>query len=234
MCWVRDSDEQQRDRSLTTPIAEPKFLVLTLHLIPSLESATPFLPLINLSFPFLCRTEQPTEHTQEIDEALKRAAELGAAETSTKARVALMSAPTRRVGKGPVRSEAVVSGGMVYISEQTAVSPPATVPAGGGYEEEGKRDASLAESLSAEQQAAKALDNVKRLLQEAGSGPSKVVSALLCVRDLGEDLGGVNEAWGRWIDKDNPPARTVVQTGAFAVGGGSSGVRVSVSVTAYL
>lgn len=123
-----------------------------------------------------------------------------------------------------------MSGGMVYISEQTALSSPAP---GGGNGEEGEGDASLPESLSAEQQATKALDNVKGLLQEAGSSPSKVVSALLCVRDVGQDLHGVNEAWGRWIDKDNPPARTVVQTGAVA-GGGGSGVRVSVSVTAHL
>lgn len=131
-----------------------------------------------------------------------------------------------------------MSGGMVYISEQTALSsppPPPQTTAGGGDKEQGKGDvSSLAESLSAEQQAAKALDNVKILLQEAGSGPSKVVSALLCVRDLGQDLRGVDAAWGRWVDKDNPPARTVVQTGAVAAGGGSSGLRVSVSVTAHL
>ncbi|CAN0159149.1 unnamed protein product [Pylaiella littoralis] len=171
---------------------------------------------------------------QEIDEALKKVAELGAAEASANARAALASAPTRRIRKGPVRSEVVVSGGMVYISEQTALSPPPAAPLGGGNGEEDGRDASLAESLSAEQQTTKALESVKRLLQEAGSGPSKVVSALLCVRDSEQDLRGVNEAWGRWVDKDNPPARTVVQTGAFAVGGGSSGVRVSVTVTAHL
>lgn len=128
---------------------------------------------------------------------------------------------------------------MVYISEQTALSSPPQLQqqanAGGGNVEQGEGDvSSLAESLSAEQQAVKALDNVKILLKEAGSGPSKVVSALLCVRDLGQDLRGIDAAWGRWIDKDNPPARTVVQTGALAAGGGSSGVRVSVSVTAHL
>lgn len=169
---------------------------------------------------------------QEIDEALKRAAELGAAEASAKARAALASAPTRRFRKGSLQSEAVVSGGMVYISEQTALPPPASL---GGVE--GEREggaASLGDSLSAEQQAAKVLDNVKGLLLEAGSSPSKVVSALLCVRDLEQDLRGVDQVWGNWIDKDNPPARTVLQKGAFLAGGGDSGVRFSVSVTAHL
>lgn len=151
---------------------------------------------------------------------------MGAAEASAKARAALVSAPTRRVRIGPVRSEAVVSGGLVYISEQTAVSAAGR----GAKAESGDDGAGSAESLDAEQQATKALENVQSLLQEVGSGTSKVVSAMLCVRDLGQDLGGVEKAWGRWIDCDNPPVRTVVQTGAFAVGG----VRVSVAVTAHL
>lgn len=119
----------------------------------------------------------------------------------------------------------------MYVSEQTALSPSASV---GGVEGGSEGGASLGEGLSAEQQAIKALDNVKGLLQEVGSSPSKVVSALLCVRDLESDLRGVEQAWGKWIDKDNPPARTVVQAGAFAAGGGDSSIRFSVSVTAHL
>ncbi|CAN0219918.1 unnamed protein product, partial [Ectocarpus fasciculatus] len=102
----------------------------------------------------------------------------------------------------------------------------------------------VAESLNPEQQAARALNKVKGLLEEVGSSTSKVVSAIVCVRDLGQDLPGVEKAWGRWIDKDNPPARTVMQTGAIVRGGvdgakpprGGEGidVRVSVSVTAHL
>lgn len=127
----------------------------------------------------------------------------------------------------------MVSGGLIYISEQTAMSP--SPPASGnGTKGEGADGAASAESLNAEQQATKALENVESLLQEVGSSPSKVVSAMLCVRDLGQDLDGVDLAWGRWIDEDNPPTRTVVQTGAFAAGGSDSGVRVSVSVTAHL
>lgn len=177
---------------------------------------------------------QTTCRKQEIDEALKRAAKIGTAEASAKARAALASAPTRRLRKGPIRSEAVVSGGLVYISQQTAMPPSA---AGRGTEGYKSGDAASAErlNLNAEQQATKALKNVGSLLEEAGSSPSKVVSAMLCVRDIGQDLEGVEKAWGRWIDGDNPPARTVVQTGAFfAAGGNDSGVCVSVSVTAHL
>ncbi|CAM9325384.1 unnamed protein product [Hapterophycus canaliculatus] len=184
---------------------------------------------------------------QEIDEALRKAAELGTAEASAKARAALISAPTKRLYQGRVRSEAVVSSGMVFISGQTAWSSSTTSSVSSGTEEElGQGDAAFDKSLSAEQQAAKALARIDALLEKAGSSSSKVVSALLCVRDLGQDLPGVDKAWGRWMDRDNPPARTVVQTGAVAVGGavGSrsknreqgemGGVRVSVSVTAHL
>lgn len=163
---------------------------------------------------------------------MKRAAEIDAAEASAKARAALVSAPTRRVRKGPVRSEAVVSGGFVYISEQTAL--PSSASGDGGSTDEKGDGAAVAKILNAEQQATKALENVDRLLQDVGSSASKIVSVTLCVRDYEQDLYGVEQAWGRWIDKDNPPARTVVQTGAFAAGGSDSGVRVSVSVTAHL
>lgn len=120
-----------------------------------------------------------------------------------------------------MRSEAVVARGMVFVSGQTAFSP-------GGEDGHAKGDA--------EEQATKALDKVRGLLEEAGSSPSKVVSALLCVRNLGEDLEGVDKAWGRWIDKENPPARTVVETGVIAGGGtpGGSDLRVAVQVTAHL
>eukprot|EP00903_Cladosiphon_okamuranus_P008371 g8049.t1 len=156
---------------------------------------------------------------------------MGATEASAKARAALVSVPTRRIRNGPLRSEAVVSGGIVYISEQTAVTSSA---AGSGTKKEMGGGAISAESMDAEQQTTKALENVQSLLQEVGSSRSQVVSAMLFVRDLEQDLDGVNRAWGRWIDGDNPPARTVVQTGALEAGGSDSSVRVSVSVTAHL
>lgn len=108
----------------------------------------------------------------------------------------------------------MVAGGMVYVSGQTGFPPG----------EEGD------DAVNAEEQTTKALEKVQTLLEEAGSSSAKVVSALLCVRDLGEDLEGVDKAWGRWIDTDNPPARTVVQR----VGGGGGGSRVVVQVTAHL
>ncbi|CAN0542025.1 unnamed protein product, partial [Scytosiphon promiscuus] len=118
----------------------------------------------------------------------------------------------KRIQEGSVRSEAVVSGGMVFISGQTAWSSPVAGNSSGGGEGESQQgDAASAGSLSAEQQAAKAFDRIDALLKEAGSSASKVVSALLCVRDLGQDLPGVDKAWIRWMDRDNPPARTVVQ-----------------------
>lgn len=159
---------------------------------------------------------------------------MGAAEAAAKARAALVSAPTRRIRKGLVRSEAVVSGGFVYVSEQTAMSQSA---AGSGTHDERESHGDAAgptESMDAEQQATKALGNVQSLLQKAGSSPSKVVSATIYVRDVGQDLVGVDRAWGRWIDGDSPPARTVVQAGAFVGGDSGGGVRVSVSVMAHL
>lgn len=119
-----------------------------------------------------------------------------------------------------------MSGGMVFVSGQTA-SPP---PKGSG----------VAKKIGAEEQATDALQRVRGLLEEAGSSPAKVVSALVCVRNFGEDLEGVEKAWGRWIDKDNPPARTVVQSEVVDGGSaaarvqGDSGLRVAVQVIARL
>ena len=117
-----------------------------------------------------------------------------------------------------------MSGGMVFVSGQTA-SPP---PKGNGVAKVG----------DAEEQTTDALQRVRGLLEEAGSSPAKVVSALVCVRNLGEDLEGVEKAWGGWIDKENPPARTVVQSevvdGNAARTLGDNGLRVAVQVIARL
>lgn len=117
-----------------------------------------------------------------------------------------------------------MSGGMVFVSGQTA-SPP---PKGSG----------VAKIGNAEEQATDALKRVSSLLEEAGSSPAKVVSAMVCVRNLGEDLEGVEKAWGRWVDKNNPPARSVVQSevfdGSAARAQGDNGLRVAVQVTARL
>ena len=157
--------------------------------------------------------------SQEIDEALRKAAELATASV-TQSR-APPRALVKYLRKGTVRSEAVVCHGMVFVSGQTASA------AGEGNQPVGD---------DSEQQTAKALEKVQDLLKDAGSSPSRVVSALVYVRNLEEDLAGVDKAWSRWIDKENPPARTVVQADAINSDGGKdgSGLRIAVSVTAAL
>eukprot|EP00904_Undaria_pinnatifida_P007054 jgi/Undpi1/3479/HiC_scaffold_16.g06851.m1 len=160
----------------------------------------------------------------EIQEALQKAADLAAAETARL--VAPVPPAVKHLRKGSVRSEAVVSGGLVFVSGQTA-SPPSKANG-------------IANFGGAEEQATDALQRVRNLLEEAGSSPSKVVSALVCVQSVEEDLEGVDKAWGRWIDKENPPARTIVQSevvdgSSSAVHAqGDNGLRVAVQVTARL
>lgn len=170
---------------------------------------------------------------KEIDEAF-RVATQAPKSSATQRRVAL-TAPIKSFRKGAVSSEAVVCRGMVFVSGQTA-SP--TKESGGPKVD----SASLTEGSDdpkgdvAEQQATKALEKVRELLEGAGSSPSRVVSAMIHVRSLKQDLPGFDKAWSRWINKETPPVRTVVQVDAISNGGedNSTGLRVSVGVTAFL
>lgn len=171
---------------------------------------------------------------KEIDEAFRIATQVP--KTSASQRRVALTAPIKSFRKGAVSSEAVMCRGMVFVSGQTA-SPTkgSSVPKGdvASLTEEGSN---VPKGDVAEQQATKALEKVRELLEGAGSSPSRVVSAMIHVRSLKQDLAGFDKAWSRWINKETPPVRTVVQVDAISNSGedNSTDLRVSVSVTAFL
>lgn len=94
-----------------------------------------------------------------------------------------------RIDPGPRMSQAVVHGNTVYLAGQ--VADDASLPAEGQMEQ--------------------VLANIDRLLKQAGTSKSKLLSATVYVADMAADFEAVNRVWDAWIDRTNPPARAAVQ-----------------------
>lgn len=89
----------------------------------------------------------------------------------------------RRIEPGKRMSAAVVHGDTVYLAGQV-----------------GK----VGEDVT--QQTRTSLAEVDRLLAEAGTDKSKILSATIWLADIA-DFDVMNAVWDEWVDKDNPPAR---------------------------
>ncbi len=81
-------------------------------------------------------------------------------------------------------SQTVVNGGTVYLAGQVADDWDADVT----------------------QQTRQVRAKVDRLLEEGGSGRSKLLSVQVWLADMA-DFAAMNAVWEEWIDKANPPAR---------------------------
>ena len=90
----------------------------------------------------------------------------------------------KRLDANSRRSRAVVVGGMIYLGGQVADDKQADIRV----------------------QTQETLAKIDKLLEEAGSSRSKLVSATIWLKNMG-DYDGMNEVWDRWIDPQNPPAR---------------------------
>ena len=55
-------------------------------------------------------------------------------------------------------------------------------------------------------QTQQALAQVDKLLAEAGTDRSKVLSVVLWIKSM-DDFAAMNAVWDAWIDTDNPPTR---------------------------
>lgn len=102
-------------------------------------------------------------------------------------------------------SEAVVHQSVIYLSGQ------------------------LADDLSGDirQQTRETLTSIERLLVEAGSDKSRLLSATIHLRDIAADYAGMNEVWDAWLAQGSAPARTTVQALMYA-----PEVRVEITVVA--
>ena len=54
------------------------------------------------------------------------------------------------------------------------------------------------------------LSKIDRLLQEAGSSKSKILSTTIFLADM-RDFAAMNEVWDAWVDPQNTPARATVE-----------------------
>ncbi len=93
----------------------------------------------------------------------------------------------QRIGIDKRMSQAVIYGGVVYLSGQVA-----------------KGD-------TIEDQTLAVLQQIDDLLEAAGSDKSRVLSATIWLADM-IDFPGLNSVWERWIDPANPPARATGQS----------------------
>ena len=109
----------------------------------------------------------------------------------------------------PTYSQAVIAGGLVFVSGTAPVSPST-----------GKIEGS-----TIQEQTAQCLANIRAILEEAGSSMDKLASVTVVLAHE-DDFAGMNEEWLRWFPA-NPPARQGAKLPARI-----PGVRVSIAAVA--
>ena len=108
-------------------------------------------------------------------------------------------------------SQAIIHNGIIYISGMRAVDPQTNEIKLGTVEEEAEL----------------ALQNLRIILEEAGSSLDKVLTATVYLLDIGE-YTRFNEVYKKAF-KTNRPARTCIQAGSLPFN-----TRVEITVTAFI
>jgi len=94
----------------------------------------------------------------------------------------------RRLHVGPRMSQAVIHGGLVYLAGQVADDPVPSVRA----------------------QTQQILAKIDRLLGEAGSDKTRILTANVWLADINR-FDEMNEVWDAWVAPGDPPARATVE-----------------------
>lgn len=55
------------------------------------------------------------------------------------------------------------------------------------------------------------LNSIDKLLVQAGTDKSKILTAQIWLKDIDNDFAGMNEAWSEWLDKENMPTRATCE-----------------------
>jgi 2-iminobutanoate/2-iminopropanoate deaminase len=116
--------------------------------------------------------------------------------------------------QGAPYSQAITANGFVFTAGQLGLEPGAAAPVPGGIGP----------------QTEQALQNLRRILEAAGSSLAQVVKTTVFLQSL-DDFGGMNEVYARHVG-DRPPARStfevaklpsgaLVEIEAIAIVGGS-------------
>lgn len=95
----------------------------------------------------------------------------------------------QRFAPGPRMSQAVVCGGFVFLAGQVADDT----------------------SLDVAGQTRQILEKIDRLLAQAGSSKSKLLSVNIWLADHGS-FNEMNGVWDAWVDAQNTPARACVES----------------------
>ena len=122
----------------------------------------------------------------------------------------VISSPAAPAAIGPY-SQAIRSGGLVFLSGQIALDPASAQLVGG-------------DDVAA--QAEQVMKNLAAVLEAAESSFSRVLKSTIYLTDMG-DFGAVNEVYARAFDGVEPPARATV-----AVSGLPKGVKVEIEMIA--
>jgi 2-iminobutanoate/2-iminopropanoate deaminase len=97
---------------------------------------------------------------------------------------------TSRAPKAPpTYSQAVKAAGLVFVSGTAPTDPTTGTIVGSTIQEQTRQ----------------CLNNIRAILEEAGSSLDKIVSATVILAEE-DDFAGMNEEWSRWFPSD-PPAR---------------------------
>ena len=99
----------------------------------------------------------------------------------------------KRLDAGPRMSQAVVHGNTVYLAGQVADDPTPSVA----------------------DQTRQVLARIDRLLKEAGTDKSKLLSANIWLTDIAR-FAEMNAVWDAWVSPGNTPARATVQANLAA------------------
>ena len=113
--------------------------------------------------------------------------------------------------RGAPYSQAVRHGGFVFVAGQVAVRP--------GH------DGVVGTTI--EEQTEQACENVKAILEAAGSSFENVVQTSIFITDFA-DFDGLNAVYGRYVG-DKPPARATVQVAGLPLG-----AKVEIAVVAHV
>ena len=106
-------------------------------------------------------------------------------------------------------SQAIKAGGFVFVAGEKGMDPVTKQIVPGGIEPETRRT----------------LENIKAILEEAGSGMDAVVSTFVFMTDLSQ-FSKMNEIYAEYF-KRNPPGRTTVEVKSLP-----AGAHVEITVTA--
>ena len=113
---------------------------------------------------------------------------------------------------GGFYSQAVKAGNFVFTAGLVGVDPRSGELVSGGIRG----------------QVRQTLENIKAILEEAGTSLDNVIRVNAYLRDIG-DFEAYNEVYSEYFDPDEPPARTTVEVGSFP-----GDIAVEIDVIAYI